>query len=308
MKLKVSIDKVKELNSNSSKNAKKIFFLIALCILIIGSNIISNALLNKTVDIVTFKTALPQDARVTESNMVKTKMVKAEYEKQGIMKFSDGSKKRTIVLWEDRNKIKNAYASYYIRQNTPVHWDSLSKDTPKQLAYLYKMDGELLKLDIKADQFGEMLVPGDKINVRAAYTDQVYTLPSEEAYKMQQEAGIQPNTAIQRKVKLFNNAVVIDILNSDGASIFDIYYKLLALPKAKQQEIIATEDFKTSVKPVQILLNVTEEEADNYMDIEAKGANYMMTLLPRTNGNIITDALNNLQTGFTRESSSSDKK
>lgn len=302
--MKLDRNKIRELTGkNASKNTKILRYVIILCILVVSSNLISARAFRQTVDIVSFKTAVPQDGRILESNLVKDKMVKAEYEKQGIMKFSDGSKKRTIVLWEDRNKIKNAYASYYIRQGTPVHWDSLSKDTPRKLSYLYQMDGELLKLDVKADQFGEMLVPGDKINVRASYTDQIYTLPTEEAYKLQKEAGIQGNSSIKRKVKLFNNAVVIDILNNDGASIFDIYYKLLALPNQKQQEIVNTEDFKESVRPSQILLNVTEEEADNYMDIEGKGADYMMTLLPRTGGNLITDALNNLQVGFARNNS-----
>lgn len=302
-KMKVDKTKVKSASTNVSTNKKVTKSLVIFTGVIVGVNVVSSLALRQTVDIVKLKSPVPQDGVITEDNMVKDKMLKAEYNKQGMMKFSDGSEKRQIVLWEDRDKIKNAYASYYVRENAPVYWDSLTKDTPKQFAYLYKMDGELLRLDIKADEFGEMLVPGDKINVRASYTDQVYTLPDDEAFALQQQTGIQPQTTTPRQEMLFSSATVLDMLNSQGESIFDLYYKLLALPKSKQQEVLKSEEFKEQVKPVQILLNVTTEEADNYMSIQNKGANYMMTLLPRSGGNAITDALNELQTGFARTKS-----
>lgn len=284
--------------SNTFKVASSLVVFVVVVLLL---NFLSSMGLKQTVEIVKFKSAIPQDGMISSSLMYKDTMLKAEYEKSGIMKFSDGSQKRQIVLWEDRAKIEGAYASNYIRQDTPVYWDSLSKETPKKYSYLYKMDGELLKLDIKADQFGEMLVPGDKINVRAAYSEQVYTLPDEETFALQQQTGIQSQTAATKQVMLLNNAVVLDILNSEGASIFDLYYNVLALPKSKQTEVINSDDFKNKVKPVQILLNVTPEEADNYMSIQSKSPTYMMTLLPRTSGNLITEALNELQTGFARD-------
>lgn len=305
--MKVDKTKVKSKSSSAkfSKTSKVVLGLILVVAVVVALNIISSFSLRQTVDIVKLKSAVPQDGRITADNLVKDTMIKSEYEKVGIYTMSDGSKKRAIILWEDKDKIINAYASYYIRQGTPVYWDSLSKETPKQFSYLYKMDGELLKLDIKADQFGEMLVPGDKINVRAAYTEQIYTLPDEQSYLLQQQTGIEPQTSITKQILLFNNTTVLDILNGQGESIYDIYYNLLALPKSKQLEALGSDKFQDKVKPSQILLNVTPEEADNYMSIQSKGPSYMMTLLPRTNGNLITEALNELQTGLARQQSNS---
>lgn len=305
--MKVDKTKVKSKSSSAkfSKTSKVVLGLILVVAVVLALNIISSFSLRQTVDIVKLKSAVPQDGRITADNLVKDTMIKSEYEKVGIYTMSDGSKKRAIILWEDKDRIINAYASYYIRQGTPVYWDSLSKETPKQFSYLYKMDGELLKLDIKADQFGEMLVPGDKINVRAAYTEQIYTLPDEQSYLLQQQTGIEPQTSITEQILLFNNTTVLDILNGQGESIYDIYYNLLALPKSKQLEALGSDEFQDKVKPSQILLNVTPEEADNYMSIQSKGPSYMMTLLPRTNGNLITEALNELQTGLARQQSNS---
>lgn len=301
--MKVNKEKVKERTVGKySKTTKALLLLGAVVVFVVGSNIVSSLALKQSVEIVKLKSSVPQDGRVIQDNFEKDTMLKSEYEKQGVYTLSDGTKKRAIVLWQDRSRIQNAYASYYIRQSTPLYWDSLSKETPKKYSYLYKMDGELLKIDQNAKEFGKMLVPGDKINIRASYTENQTTLPTERDFQLQQSSGIQTQTTVTRKEKLFDSAVVLDILNSRGESIFDIYYQLLAMPKAQQQATVATDEFLTQVEPSQILLNVTPEEADRYMDLQSKNPQFLMTLLPRTSGNLITEALNELQIGFSRDS------
>lgn len=58
------------------------------------------------------------------------------------------------------------------------------------------------------------MVPGDRINIRATYQEQVFTLPTEKEFMMQQQMGIQAQTSVQRNIKLFNNVAVLDILNA----------------------------------------------------------------------------------------------
>lgn len=303
MGLNLNSDKVKERSIGKVSKTFKISAILAVVVIVvIGLNVWSSYSLKQTVDIVKLSSAVPQDGRVTQTNMVKDKMLKTEYEKQGVYKLSDGSERRSIILWEDRERLKNAYASYYIRQGTPLYWDALTKETPKKYSYLYKMDGELLKVALDAEEFGQMLVPGDKINVRASYEENDYTLPDEREFAMQQQMGVQSETSVERNIKLFDNVVVLDILNAKGDSIFDIYYRLLSLPKAKQQEAVATKEFQDTVKPSDILLNVTPEEADYYMSVINKNPDFLMTLLPRSSGNLITEALNELQIGFARDS------
>ena len=37
----------------------------------------------------------------------------SEYERQGIVTLSDGTQRRAIVTWDERELINNTYASYY---------------------------------------------------------------------------------------------------------------------------------------------------------------------------------------------------
>lgn len=301
MSVKLDVDKARKKSVGKFSNTMKVTFLLAVVVIIVvGLNFWSSYSLKQTVDIVKLNTSVPQDGRITQDMMYKDSMLKSEYEKQGVYEFADGTKKRAIVLWSDRERITSAFASYYVRQDTPLYWDALARETPKEYAYLYEMDGELLKIDIDANQFGNMLVPGDKINVRVTYEETEYVLPSEKDFILQQQMGITSDNKITRSEMLFNSVPVLDILNGDGESIFDIYYELLALPKVRQLEIAESEDFKTRVQPVEILLNVTPEEADRYMSISNKTPQYMMTLLPRSSGNIITEALSDLNIGFSR--------
>lgn len=295
----------KEKLKNVSNNAKRNNVILVLALVIVGvlvANVITSADMRETVDIVSMMSAVPQDGIIKLDNMQKVSMNKAEYERQGIVTLLDGTQRKAIVLWSEREQINNTYASYYIRENTPIYWDSIGNETPKQYSYLYNMDGELLKISMNAATFGQMIVPGDHINVRAAYTEQVYTLPTEEEFLLQQQTGIQPQTAVKRQILLFNNVAILDMLNANGESIFDKYYELLSLPKDEQLEMVQSEEFITAVQPAEILLNVTPEEADRYMSIQSSGPSYMMTLLPRTSSNAITEVLNELQTGFARQS------
>jgi len=305
MSLQINESKVKAKSTASlrrfSKTMQVSIILGVVVAIVIGLNFYSQMEMRKVVEIVKLKVSVPQDGFVTQDMMYKDTMPVSEYEKSGIYTLSDGTKRRQIVLWEDRHRIQNAYAAYYIRQDTPLYWDSLTKETPKKYSYLYKMDGELLKVNLDAKEFGRMLVPGDKINVRVTYTDTVYTLPTEREFMIQQQTGIQPQTTVTRNELLFNSVTVLDILNAQGESIFDIYYQLLALPRAEQLRIIESSDFQKQVEPSQILLNVTPEEVDRYVRISGKSPKFTMTLLPRTGGNLITEALNELQVGFARK-------
>lgn len=295
------VQKSKLKNVAKFSRTRNLMILIFLVVAgVIGLNFASSMALRDTISVVNFISAVPQDGIIKLDNMVETQMSKSEYERQGIVTLSDGTQRRAIVTWDERESINNTYASYYIRQNTPVYWDAIGNETPKQYSYLYNMDGELLKISMDASTFGQMLVPGDHINVRAAYTETVYTLPTEEEFMLQQQTGIAPQTAVKRQILLFNNVAILDILNSNGESIFDKYYELLALPKDQQATVINSEEFIESVQPSEILLNVTPEEADRYMSIQSSGPTYMMTLLPRTSSNAITEVLNELATGFAR--------
>ncbi len=85
------------------------------------------------------------------------------------------------------------------------------------------------------------------------------------------------------------------MLNGSGNSIFDIYYEYISMTKAQQQAALNDSGFLASVTPASILLEVTSEEVEHYMEVEAKGAKYQITLLPRDSSSSITDSLSDIQ-------------
>lgn len=296
--------KVKETNLQSGgiKMSQQVivgFVLALVVVVVLIINLITSMSLRDTVDVLVFKNAVPAEGLITEDNMEKKTMLKAEYEKEGVITLSDGTQRRQIILYEDKDRLLGstaAYASYYIRENTPVYWDALTKETTREYSYLYEMDGELIKLSFSGNEFGQMIVPGDCVNIRVRYTEENYELPTESEYMDAQEDGITLNEPVTVQTMLFNNATILDMLNANGESIYDKYAKFIALPKAEQTAALNSEEFKAATAPGQILLCVTEEEADMYMNIKSKGATYMMTLLPRNGSNVILNALSGLST------------
>ena len=270
--------------------------LAAVVVVVMIINLITSMSLRDTVEVLVFKNPVQAEGVITEDNMTSKTMLKAEYEKEGVVTLSDNTQRRQIILWEDRNLILNAFASYYIRENTPVYWDSLTKEITKSYSYLYEMDGELIKLNLSGNEFGRMIVPGDCVNIRIRYTESNYELPTQEEYADSQEKGIVLNEDVTVQTMLFSNVTILDMLNGNGESIFDKYYKFISLPKDQQAAALADEAFQEAVQPGQILLCVTSEEADMYMNVVNKGATYMMTLLPRTGSNVILNALSGLET------------
>ena len=145
--------------------------------------------------------------------------------------------------------------------------------------------------------FGDMVVPGDTLNIRAAYNTTLYDLPEETEYKLSQENGGNVGAGVNVNVvePLFSEVQVLDMLNGSGSSIFDIYYEYISMTKAEQQAALQDSAFLGSVTPASILLEVTAEEVEHYMDVMSKGATFQITLLPRDKSSSITDSLSDIQ-------------
>ena len=192
-----------------------------------------------------------------------------------------------------------------MRSGTVLFWDSTVKEQTKKNSYLYSMKGELVNIQMDTSDFGDMVVPGDTLNIRVSYTKVQYDLPSEEAYQLSLANGKNGIDAVAVDVTemLFSEVTVLDMLNSDGQSIFDIYYSFIAQSKSNQKALLKNQKFLDSVTPSTILLEVTAEEADRYMEISAKSPKYLMTLLPRTGSNSIIDSLSSIQSALSAKSS-----
>ncbi|HBF1820711.1 hypothetical protein [Clostridioides sp. ZZV15-6597] len=128
---------------------------------------------------------------------------------------------------------------------------------------------KLITLDITEKQLKHMLVPGDKIKISILNKDNI--------------------------IKTYDSAIVIDILNNNGISIFDIYYKLFVLSKEKQEELLFNIDFQKNIEPANILLKVIEIDSIDYNSLKKYELNYEITLLNEIEENIILKALSDLK-------------
>lgn len=271
---------------------------IILCITILVVTGITTYVLNydtgKTIDVCTLATDIDAGVTIKESDLVKYQMNYKEYESCGIKKKSDGSKIANIITWNNRVAVIGKYQSAsFLYKDSFLMPTMLTSDTEKKFSYLYSMDGELLNIKMNTSDFGEMVVPGDRLNIYATYTETVYDLPSEESYLLNsnnQTNGVQKNVTKY----LFNECTVLDMLNGDEKSIFDIYYNFMGKTKVEQEALLKSDDFLKSVNCASILLQVTPEEAIDFANISSYNPSYLITLLPRTESNAIVDSLTNI--------------
>lgn len=300
-------------NNQSRARNRILGILIALAavLIITIATAAASAESRKTIAVVRLKDDISANALITDDMIEVYDMYYKEYEQYGTMEFSDGTTRSTIVTWNMRDKVVGQrYAAYYLRKNTVLFWDSTIKDQTRKNSYLYSMSGELLNIQMTTtDDFGDMVVPGDSLNIYATYTDTNYDLPSEEQYKYQVESGTSTNSGVeQTKTELmFSEVQILDMLNGNGQSIFDIYYEYISKTKAEQQALLQDDSFLENVQPASILLEVTSEEVERYMKLQSKGASYQMTLLPRKSSSSITDSLSDIQTALAGIAGLSDK-
>lgn len=258
----------------------------------------------KTVSVVRLKAPISANALITEDMVEEYKMYYKEYEQYGTVTFQDGKKRQVVVAWKDKDAILGKrYAAYYMRKDTVLFWDATVKEQPKKNSYLYSMEGELLNIKMDTTDFGDMVVPGDTLNIRVSYNKVNYDLPTEEQYKLAEKQGISTEPVSTPVTEmLFSEVTVLDMLNNKGNSIFDIYFDYISKSKTEQEQLLKNSEFLKSVKPDTILLEVTAEEADRFMDISSKNPRYLMTLLPRDGSNAMIDSLSDIQTALSNQS------
>lgn len=296
---------IKANNASRSKN-RLLGIIIAACVIVFICimTAISSAETKKTITVVRIKSDTPISANslITDDMLEAYDMYYKEFQQYGTMKFSDGSTRSTIVRWNDKDLVVGKrYAAYYMRGGTVLFWDSTISDQTRKNSYLYSMSDELLNIQMTTTQdFGDMVVPGDTLNVRATYTAKVYNLPTEQEYKLNSANGAAASDGVEitKTDSLFSEVTILDMLNSSGNSIFDIYYQYIAATKAEQQAMLNDDEFLQSVQPASILVECTAEEVEHYMKLQAAGASYQMTLLPRTSSSSITDSLSEIQTAL----------
>lgn len=300
--------------SNASKQKNRVMGIV-LAFIVIAVVAIISALTSvesrKTVKVCKLKQAIPANAMITEDMLEPYDMYYKEFKNYGTSKVN-GTSYSNILRWSERKDVVGvSYAAYYLRQDTVLFWDSLVGERTRKNSYLYSMSGELLNIKMTTTgDFGNMVVPGDSLNIRASYKTTRYDLPSEEQYKLDAADGTNMNSTgieVNKTEMLFSEVQILDMLNSEGNSVFDIYYDYISKSKSEQEALLKDDTFLASVKPASILLECTPEEVERYMDMQSKGATYQMTLLPRDSNSSIVDSLSDIQNALANISDAATK-
>ncbi len=294
----IALAETKAKNSNRYKS--RLMGIVLSLGVIAGTSVITyigSAENRKTVSVVKLKQGVSANQMITDDLIEEYEMYYKEFENYGVVNYADGSKRKAVITWDDRDKIVGKkYAAYYLRKDTVVFWDNFVSKQTRKNSYLYEMDGELLNIKMNTTDFGDMVVPGDTLNIRCRYQKPNYDLPSEEAYRLSGNKSTVVTETVTEM--LFNEVTVLDMLNSNGSSIFDIYYEYISWSKSKQAQSLKDSNFLASVKPSTILLEVTPEEAERFMEMSGRNPQYLMTLLPRTGSSSIIDSLADIQSAL----------
>lgn len=237
--------------------------LLILWIAVLGRNA------TKTVPVVMLKNNVYKNQQITSDMLIPYDMLKGEYNKYATTK-ADGTTKRKILLWDERNLIIGTYAAYPLKKETCAEYsDFITSRTDNSDSVLYSYPGkDIITLDISSGglrSFKSYLKPGDRINIIATYEEEVET-------KVYKDDGTYDTekTKTYRSEPLFQDIVLADLLNSKGESILDMYEEYDTLSTYRQAQLDASEDWKNKTEPSNIIVALTPEELDRYYFYNSK--------------------------------------
>jgi len=211
-----------------------------------------------------------------------------------------------MILWDNRKEEAiDKYPTMQIRRETPVFKDMLTGEQVVKYAYLYELkpDEELItfKYD-NATAGGRIPVPGDKFRIRGSYkmSDEEKTsyqstgTPISNAsngtnvvnaageVKIKSAAGQDYIIGDIRTALIFDVVTVVDMLNNDGDSIYEIIKEVNSLPKAERDKMKSENSYKQLVTPTSMLIVIKSEQASKYTEFQAaSNAAYTISLLSR---------------------------
>lgn len=260
-------------SSKSEKNnSKKNFLLLmvlAVTVVLIFWVYTMGRKAEQTISVVMLAENVYKNEVITETKLKEYKMLVGEFEKYAVDK-KDGTKKRRIILWEERNLLANTFAAYPLQADTVAMYDNFVKSrTDNSDTVLYSYPGKniiTLKVgDNDLKSFKTFLQPGDTINVTAIFS-------SRENIYVTDENGNRTKETVEtfREEKVFTDIMVADLLNSQGASILDLYASYNEKTVYQQAQLDSSESWLKSVQPSVMLVALTPEEETRYYQYLSK--------------------------------------
>jgi len=241
-----------------------------------------------TVDIVRVKKELPAGTAISMGDLEKYAIIKKEYDKDNMILFEDSDFVEDVI--------RDKFTSYYLRQETPLYYDQLTEKRPPRDLTLERLpEGyELTTVPYNyMEAGGNRLLPGDLIRMRVSF--EVDAVPQDD-YDYDSGSYYQWTRKVIRTDTVFDSIAVVDMLNKNGDSIYNIYLEIMRLNERERQEILRSKDFLTSVKPVALELALTPDDVERYNSYKVSAGNgsFLITLLGRGGNDIDFNAFSTI--------------
>lgn len=248
---------------NESKRSLNIYVIGGVTLLLILWVVYMGFKAERTVKVVMLNQDVYKNQVITEDMLKPYDMLQAEFEKYAVVD-SNGTKKRRLILWDERNKIINAFAAYPLKKDTLLEYRDLIKSRlDNKDTVMYSFPGkEIVPLKIEQQEleaFKSFLRPGDRLNVQAVFSEKV-TVTESDGY-----GGMTTNKIDVFKTEtVFGDIMVADLLNAKGESILDIYEWYNTLSVWDQAKLDASQQFRDRTTPRTLLVALTPDEKERY--------------------------------------------
>lgn len=234
----------------------------------------------ETISVVMWAEPIYKNEVITESMLEEYQMLKGEFDKYAVEQ-SDGTKKRRIVLWDERDKIINTFAAYPLQRDTVALINDVAKSrTDNSDSVLYSFPGKnIVTLDAGEDQleaFKTFLQPGDRVNVTAIFKVEE-TVAQDDGFGTIEKVNVE----IFKEETVFKDVMIADLLNSKGDSILDLYASYNAMTVYQQSQRDASDSWKEETTPDKLLLALTPEEESSYYQYLSKDSVQFKMSLPQ---------------------------
>jgi hypothetical protein len=267
---------------NSSKKNMLLGVVVAITVVLIIWVYTMGRKAEETVSVVMLSENVYKNQVITESVLKEYQMLKGEFEKYATVD-DNGTKKRRILLWDERDQIINCFAAYPLQSDTiAMKSDFIISRTDNSDTVLYSFPGkEIVRLEVGDSDltaFKTFLEPGDRINVTAIFKDKERQYTYDEYGNADME-----EVETYREETVFEDIMLADLLNDSGDSILDLYAEYNDMTSYQQASLDSDESWLESVEPSEMLVALTPEEKTLYYQYLSKSeVEFKITLPQRT--------------------------
>lgn len=255
-----------------------------------------------------------------EKDLIKYEISRSDYESMNNQKNADtGEKLSPVVLASEVDKLKGRKMCNYTCAGTILRRDMSTLESVSANPWTNNIPDdkqyEIYTMDFDSDSVDtRLLVPGAKIRIRgvlsieAQYVDEIRSRITQKEKNIYSGLSVinegesvireyAPNSSSNNNNSLVKDVPVaeiiypeirvVDMLNSSGESIYDIYMSLLGMSYNERMSMLETSvtekqsSFMKRVIPQKLVLVVSSEDASDLAEFEEmSGMNFKYTILP----------------------------